>query len=360
MTVERQPNLFPQLRTVYCLGYRYQPSSEVLFYTQPTLRTPLTIEPLILDISSKDDSKKEKTKNTSAMIQRKLKIHTEFALSSTPQDAKTEMQFILNQVCFCFKFFPILGNKFSFFFSFFFLFLFQINTSTELEKQLQSVAIPVRSLRRRSVHVDMQAIDEESASADESGSSTSFLEPASIGDHAENAELPDAPQAAPLLSQSLPLGDQPTIPSPDSTTPSGRKPSIWLLMFMIITFCFRLYSEGVFWLVAVKVTLRKQWTLKDVSAAAVQAHLRLKQACSWPINYILVKQQWPTDLTKALAIEIKYFFLSYFFLSFFCSTLPDHSSFHTKPLQQHLAGGERCLAGDCAWRISLPEHPHLR
>jgi len=252
------------------------------------------------------------------------------------------------------------GNCQQFSFFLLFLFLFQINTSTELEKQLQSVAIPVRSLRRRSVHVDMQAIDEESASADESGSSTSFLEPASIGDHAENAELPDAPQAAPLLSQSLPLGDQPTIPSPDSTTPSGRKPSIWLLMFMIITFCFRLYSEGVFWLVAVKVTLRKQWTLKDVSAAAVQAHLRLKQACSWPINYILVKQQWPTDLTKALAIEIKYFFLSYFFLSFFCSTLPDHSSFHTKPLQQHLAGGERCLAGDCAWRISLPEHPHLR
>jgi hypothetical protein len=107
MTVERQSSLLPLLRTVYCLGYRYQPNSEVLFYTQPTQRTPLTIDPLILDVSFKDDSgKKEKKADKSALIQRKLKIHTDFTVSQTKsQESKSEMQYILNQVCASFYFY---------------------------------------------------------------------------------------------------------------------------------------------------------------------------------------------------------------------------------------------------------------
>ena len=263
MTIERGKNLFPVLRTVYCLGYRFQPSSEVLFYSHPTLRTPYTLDPLVLDVSFKDTSKKEKAKDLSAVIQKNLRIHTAFTNSATKSpESKIEMQSIINQM----------------------------NVSQELVTHLKSTILPLVLATHLSPPMAMQAGDETSASADESGS----LDAASSSDGHESEtseEETPLPDNQATVAQNIPL-------------PKKKGPSLWLWAFMAITYCFRLWSEFVFSIVGFRIHFGRYWALRDFCATAVQVHLRLKQACSWPINYILVKQHWTTDLTKALAVEI--------------------------------------------------------
>lgn len=138
----------------------------------------------------------------------------------------------------------------------------------------------------------MQAGDEQSASVYDKASTS--------------AAAHDSQDENDLSTDDLPAPETPQqIPVPEVPASAKKTPPLWLWAFMAITFTFRCLSEAVFSLVAFRFAPWKQWSLKDVSAAAVQSHLRLKQACSWPINYILVKQHWTTDLKKSLAVEIK-------------------------------------------------------
>jgi hypothetical protein len=164
----------------------------------------------------------------------------------------------------------------------------------------------------------MQAGDEESASVEDTksskpeNSSSSLAGPQDDSEDSLNDQFPSHSTTATTSVNGNTLNNNSnngnvTASSPPSPSVMATKgPSIWLWMFMAITYCFRLFSEGVFALVAYRTSLFwKQSSLKDFSAVAVQVHLRLKQACSWPINFILVKQHWATDLKKALAVEIK-------------------------------------------------------